>query len=77
MGRDSSVRAVVDRALAAIGHLDPPAYEASYISTELFARRRCEHGKGPGSVNTWTSTRPVAEWIARLAGGRDPGFAGP
>jgi DNA-binding transcriptional LysR family regulator len=29
MGRDSSVRAVVDRALAAIGHLDPPAYEAS------------------------------------------------
>ena len=35
MGRDSSVRAVVDRALAAIGHLDPPAYEASYISTAL------------------------------------------
>ena len=35
MGRDSSVRAVVDRALAGIGHLDPPAYEASYISTAL------------------------------------------
>jgi DNA-binding transcriptional LysR family regulator len=35
MGRDSSVRAVVDRALAAIGHFDPPAYEASYISTAL------------------------------------------
>ena len=29
------MRAVVDRALAAIGHLDPPAYEASYISTAL------------------------------------------
>lgn len=35
MGRDSSVRAVVDRALAAIGHFAPPAYEASYISTAL------------------------------------------
>jgi DNA-binding transcriptional LysR family regulator len=35
MGRDSRVRAVVDRALAAIGHFTPPAYEASYISTAL------------------------------------------
>jgi len=35
MGRDSSVRTVVDRALAAIGHFAAPAYEASYISTAL------------------------------------------
>ena len=35
MGRDSSVRAVVDRGLAAIGHFAPPAYEAEYISTAL------------------------------------------
>ena len=35
MGRDSSVRTVVDRALAAIGHFSAPAYEASYISTAL------------------------------------------
>lgn len=35
MGRDSSVRAVVDRALASIGYFDAPAYEAEYISTAL------------------------------------------
>lgn len=35
MSRDSSVRAVVDRAFAAIGHFDPPSYEAAYISTAL------------------------------------------
>ena len=35
MGRDSSVRTVVDRALAAIGHFSPPDYEAGYISTAL------------------------------------------
>ncbi|HEY2013356.1 MAG TPA: LysR family transcriptional regulator [Bryobacteraceae bacterium] len=35
MGRDSSVRAVVDRAFASIGHFAPPSYEASYISTAL------------------------------------------
>ena len=35
MSRDSSVRAVVDRAFAAIGHFGPPSYEASYISTAL------------------------------------------
>lgn len=35
MGRGSSVRAVVDRALASIGYFDAPAYEAEYISTAL------------------------------------------
>ena len=35
MGRDSSVRAVVDRALASIGYFAAPAYEASSISTAL------------------------------------------
>ena len=35
MSRDSSVRAVVDRAFAAIGYFDPPLYESSYISTAL------------------------------------------
>ena len=35
MVRDSSVRAVVDRALASIGYFDAPAYEAAYISTAL------------------------------------------
>jgi DNA-binding transcriptional LysR family regulator len=35
MSRDSTVRTVVDRGLAAIGHFAPPAHEASYISTAL------------------------------------------
>jgi LysR family carnitine catabolism transcriptional activator len=35
MERDSTVRTVVDRGLAAIGHYAPPAYEAEYISTAL------------------------------------------
>ena len=35
MGRDSSVRTVVDRALADIGHFSPPDYEAGYIFTAL------------------------------------------
>jgi len=35
MDREASVRAVVDRGLASIGHFAAPAYEAAYISTAL------------------------------------------
>jgi DNA-binding transcriptional LysR family regulator len=35
MSRDSTVRAVVDSGLAAIGHFATPAYEAAYMSTAL------------------------------------------
>ena len=35
MDRESTVRTVVDRALASIGHYAPPAFEASYMSTAL------------------------------------------
>jgi DNA-binding transcriptional LysR family regulator len=42
MGRDSSVRTVVDRALAGIGHFSPPDYEAGYISrASRFCPRPC------------------------------------
>jgi DNA-binding transcriptional LysR family regulator len=35
MSRDSTVRTVVDAALASIGHFAAPAYEATYMSTAL------------------------------------------
>ena len=70
MGRDSSVRTVVDRALAGIGHFSPPDYEAGYISTAL---GMVEAGLGitilPSSVLRMSRSR---ELVSRPI--RDPGI---
>ncbi len=59
MSRDSSVRAVVDRALASIGDFAPPAYEASYISTAL------------GMVEAGLGTTILPASVLRMDSGRD------
>ncbi len=76
MSRESSVRAVVDRALAAIGHFTPPAYEASYISTALGMVRA---GLGvtilPASVMHMEQSRTLGQRpIRRPRLDRDVGF---
>lgn len=76
MSRESSVRAVVDRALAAIGHFTPPACEAAYISTALGMVRA---GLGvtilPASVMHMEQSRTLGQRpIRRPRLDRDVGF---
>jgi DNA-binding transcriptional LysR family regulator len=76
MTRESSVRTVVDRGFAAVGHFAAPTYEAAYISTAL---GMVKAGLGvtilPASVLAMQDPTPLkSRPIARPHLGRDVGF---